>query len=248
MILAKCFHDLDILVWLLDQRCEHLGSVGRLSHFRPEHAPDGAPLRCTDGCPVEDTCPYEARSIYIDLEPVRRHAADPTVYDDYRGWPRSVIAADPTPENLELALRNGPYGRCVYHAGSDVVDHQVVSMQFEGGQTVTLTMHGHSHKEGRTIRIQGAQAELQAFIGSGGSWIEVAEHRSGQVKRYDTRPTNDSGHGGDAALMTGFLNSVRSGAHGATLAREALESHLMAFAAEQARLECQVVQMAEFRP
>ena len=51
MILAKCCHDLDILVWLLDQRCEHLGSVGRLSHFRPEHAPEGAPLRCSDGCP-----------------------------------------------------------------------------------------------------------------------------------------------------------------------------------------------------
>ena len=122
-------------------------------------------------------------------------------------------------------------------------------MQFEGGQTVTLTMHGHSHKEGRTTRIQGARAELQAFIGTGGSWIEVAEHRRGQVKRYDTRPDNASGHGGgDAALMTGFMNSIRSGAHGATLAREALESHLMAFAAEHARLKRQVVQMADIRP
>jgi predicted dehydrogenase len=248
MILAKCSHDLDILVWLLDQRCDQLSSTGRLSHFRPDNAPEGAPRRCTDGCPAEDSCPYEARSIYLRLEPLRRHADDPARFDDYRGWPVSVLSPDPTPANLEAALQEGPYGRCVYHAGSDVVDHQVVSMQFEGGQSVTLTMHGHSHKEGRTTRIQGSRAELTAFIGTGGAWIELAEHRSGQVERFDTGPDNTSGHGGgDAALISAFISSLQTGAGGATLARAALESHLMAFAAEEARLAGRVVRMDEWR-
>ena len=50
MILAKCCHDLDILVWLLGDRPETLNSVGSLLHYRPENAPEGATKRCLDGC------------------------------------------------------------------------------------------------------------------------------------------------------------------------------------------------------
>jgi predicted dehydrogenase len=44
--------------------------------------------------------------------------------------------------------------------------------------------------------------------------------------------------------MAAFIESIRSGDSGATLttAEQALESHLLAFAAEKARLEGQVVQ------
>jgi len=61
MILAKCCHDLDILLWLLDGHCVSLSSVGGLMHYRAENAPEGAPTRCLDGCPAADTCPSGAR-------------------------------------------------------------------------------------------------------------------------------------------------------------------------------------------
>ena len=98
---------------------------------------------------------------------------DLRMVSDYRGWPSSVVAENPTPENLMAALKDGPYGRCVYHCDNDVVDHQVVSMQFEKGTSVTLTMHGHSHLEGRYTRIEGSKATLIAEFQMGGSWIEV---------------------------------------------------------------------------
>ncbi|NUM47084.1 MAG: Gfo/Idh/MocA family oxidoreductase [Anaerolineales bacterium] len=274
MILAKCCHDLDILPWLLDAECESLSSVGGLLHYRAENAPEGAPARCLDGCPVADTCPYYAPFIYIDLLPLwraiaetgsgipklaaqtqtrapemvrflSRFAPDLRLISDYRGWPISVVAHDPTPENLRAALQTGPYGRCVYHCDNDVVDHQVVAMQFSGGQSVTLTMHGHSHFEGRTTRIQGSRAEVQSFFGTGGSWIEVREHRSGKRTRYDTSANLKEGHGGgDQGLMAGFVNSLREGGESArTTARQALKSHLMAFAAEAARVEGKVVRI-----
>lgn len=294
MILAKCCHDLDILIWMLDDRCESLSSVGGLRHYRPENAPQGAPQFCLEGCPVAETCPYYAPFIYEDLLPLWRGYADtskgfaravmqtqerapglvkalsallPTLRPlrDYRGWPVSVVAQNPTKEAIHNALKSGPYGRCVYHCGNDVVDHQVVAMQFECGASVTLTMHGHSHTEGRSTRIQGARGELRAEFGYGGAWIEVDEHRSDRRTRYDTSAASNEGHGGgDARLMRAFLESVgsQSGTHFAsgaspggasqsashlTTARRSLESHWMAFAAEEARVGEKVVKMGEFR-
>jgi predicted dehydrogenase len=250
MILAKCCHDLDMLVWLLDGHCESLSSVGGLMHYRAENAPAGAPLRCLDGCPVADECPYYAPFIYLDLEPMRRISEDPAAFNpaEYRGWPASVVALDPTPANVRAALETGPYGRCVYHCDNDVVDHQAVSMRFSGGQSVTLTMHGHSNMEGRTSRIQGSRAELHSFSGSGMGWIEIREHRSGEITRIETALPGDGGHGGgDEGLAAALVESIRgSGAGARTTARQALESHLMAFAAEEARLTGRVIDMREF--
>jgi predicted dehydrogenase len=273
MILAKCCHDFDILTWMLDRNCECLSSVGGLLHYRPENAPGGAPERCLDGCP------YYAPFIYIDMLPLLRGAAKtpqriprqmvklqqrapglvkalslavPSLRElsDYRGWPLSVVAQDPTPENLLGALKEGPYGRCVYHCDNDVVDHQVVAMEFQGGLSVSLTMHGHSHLEGRTTRIQGSRGELQANFGFAGSWIEVNEHASGHSRRYDTSGELTAGHGGgDHRLVAAFVEAVQANdeALALTTARQSLESHLMAFAAEDARIEGRVIRRIEFR-
>lgn len=276
MILAKCCHDFDILLWWLERRCERLSSTGSLLHFRPENAPTGAPLRCTDGCPAADVCPYYAPRIYLELAPlwqsfaesasgfnrfaVQTHQRNPKLVQafsplypplrtlsHYRSWPLTVLAVDPTPENIMDALRHGPYGRCVYHCDNDVVDRQAVLMHFEGDLPVTLTMHGHSHIEYRTTRIEGTRASLQAEFGTGGSWIEVRQHHPDRHTRYDTSANPEQGHGGgDEALMASFVRSLRGETSQAlTLARQSLESHRMAFAAEQARLEGRVIKMDE---
>ncbi len=274
MILAKCCHDFDILLWWLGRRCERLSSVGGLRHFRPENAPDGAPERCLDGCPAAQTCPYYAPYIYLDLVPLWRSFAETAAgfprwamqanlrspglirslsslvpllrqVSDYRGWPRSVVAVDPTPENVLDALKHGPYGRCVYRCGNDVVDHQSVLMQFEGPLSVTLTMHGHSHIEYRTTRIEGTRGRLMAELGLGGAWVEVREHRSGKRERFNTSAHLGEGHGGgDNELMAAFVHSLRSGGGQAlTLGRQSLQSHLLAFSAEQARLSGAVLEV-----
>lgn len=278
MILAKCCHDFDLLIWILGRKCEHLSSVGELVHFRPEKAPSGAPQRCLDGCPASEDCPYYAPLVYIDLLPLWRDVADTSTgllniaaqaqlrapellrylskivpflrqISDYRGWPRSVLALEPTPDAIHEALRNGPYGRCVYFCGNDVVDHQVVLMQFEGDISASLTMHGHSHNEGRSTRIEGTRATLQAFFGLGGSWIEIDEHRSDHSTRYDTTGNVRGAHGGgDIELLTAFVESVRDGNNleSLTIARQTLQSHLLAFAAEEARLGNRVVNMETY--
>ena len=281
MILAKCCHDLDILYWNLGP-CTRLSSFGSLIHFRPEHAPEGAPERCTDGCPVADDCPWYAPRLYLDLVPLMhiarrspsplgrlratlalRHPAAVRVARrlipglaaalDYRGWPISVVSEDTSREARRRALELGPYGRCVYRCDNDVVDHQIVNIEFESGASVVLVMHGHGHEEARTMRYDGTRATLRARFAYGqGDSIEIHDHLTGRVERVKPR-TGGSGHGGgDEGVMAAFVRAVRDPSHvlrsrSATTARASLESHLMAFAAEQARVEGAVVDMAPYR-
>ena len=59
------------------------------------------------------------------------------------------------------ALREGPYGRCVYHCDNDVVDHQSTVLEFEGGVTATMTVSAFTdYRHGRTIHIMGSHARF----------------------------------------------------------------------------------------
>ncbi len=279
MILAKCCHDLDLLVWFTAETPIKLSSYGSLAHFKPEYAPQNAPERCMDGCPVENTCPFFAPSLYIDLAPFKyafSQASNPLYriignqslrnpnliknlskvilplreLTEYKGWPRSVICDDPSNEEALLkALQEGPYGLCVYHCDSDVVDHQVVAMEFASGITATLTMHGHSHEEGRTLRIDGSQASLLAKFSLHRSFVEIHDHRSMKVEHieYPNNVENIGHGGGDYGIMRDFVSNMNKDRKPTTSAWESLESHLMAFAAEESRHHRKNIDMLEFR-
>ncbi|MFX0142337.1 MAG: Gfo/Idh/MocA family protein, partial [Candidatus Hodarchaeota archaeon] len=54
IILAKCCHDLDLLLYMIGSRPKRINSFGNLLHFKPENAPKGAPEYCLDGCPARN--------------------------------------------------------------------------------------------------------------------------------------------------------------------------------------------------
>lgn len=234
MILTKCCHDLDLLVWIFG-RCEQLSSSGSLTHFTHDAVGPEIPDRCTDGCPIAEACPYFAPRVYLDR-----------LREDPASFAVAAITLDRTPEGVMRALETGPYGRCVYRSDNDAVDHQVVLMRFAGGLSVSLTMQGASHIEGRTIRIDGTRATLLANEARGE--MEIHDHRTGQAERI-ARPRGVGGHGGgDDGLMRAFVGAINGDrASVLTSAREAVASHLMAFAAERARVHDEVVDMEAFR-
>jgi len=252
MILAKACHDLDILRWLAGAPCLRVASFGHLSHFRAENRPQGAPDRCTDGCPVEATCPFNAVAFYVDG--LAEHA----------GWPVSVITADLSREGRLAALRTGPYGRCVYACDNDVADHQVAVLEFANGVTATLTVTAFSEENTRTLKLMGTGGEIVAHLESGE--IEVrpfgrpgalvaSEGRTAAIgsrlPRETIRVPAGAGHaGGDEGLMRAFIDYARIRKAGGrpqamlTSLAESIESHLMAFAAEESRTRGTVVDVA----
>lgn len=234
MLLAKTCHDYDILTWLIQSECKFVSSFGSLNYFRKENAPPGAPDRCIDGCKYESECPYSAMKIYLN---------------NSSGWPVSVISVDNSLEARIEALKNGPYGRCIFKCDNDVVDNQIVNLEFENRVHVSFTMTGHSHENTRTIRISGTKGTLRGHFKKGE--IEIANYNTGQIKKLKTTiPDDTHGHGGgDQRLLKDFLTAVNSGEiqHIRSGIKESIESHLIIFAAEKARSEKQVIDFDDFK-
>ena len=235
MLLAKCCHDLDWIRFVLGSRCVAIQSFGALKHFRAVSKPPGAASRCVE-CSVEPSCPYSAVKIYLGR-----------VVSGQAGWPVDVLVPEVTEASVLEALRIGPYGRCVYGCDNDVVDHQIVNMLFDGGQTASLTMTGFTEAGHRQTRIFGTKGQL---VGDGRTIrrFDFLTDRWEVIEPGAADPSILGGHGGgDVGLMEAFVDAVRHGDQHRVLSgpRESLESHLMAFAAERSRTERRVVSMAE---
>jgi len=233
MLLAKSCHDLDWIRYIMGVSCHSLSSFGSLKHFRKEEQPEGAADRCLD-CEVEADCPYSAKKIYLG-----RLAKGQT------GWPSNVLTPNVTEESVMDALRNGPYGRCVYACDNDVVDNQVVNMLFEGGRTASFTMTAFNEAGHRKTHIFGTKGSIYGD----GAKITRFDFLTDETEVIDTSVTDASllgGHGGgDYGIMHSFVEAVSSGDPSKVLsgADESLETHRMVFAAERARKEHCVVDL-----
>lgn len=233
MIMAKCCHDLDILLWLTGKHCASVSSYGSTYLFRPEKAPEGAAKRCLDGCKVKETCPYDAEKIYL-TNPGMGVAGGNT------GWPCNILEPHPTVENITAALKTGPYGRCVYHCDNNVVDHQVVNMQMTDGSSMQMTMSAFTAHGGRYSKIMGTHGEITADLHKNQIWVMPY---GGEDYMIDIRKIAKdlSGHaGGDNLMMEEFLDTVSgriSPTVRTTTLKDSMESHFMALAAEISRLE-----------
>lgn len=239
MIISKCCHDMDIIHWLIGRRCLQVASFGSLEFFRPQRAPAGAPGRCTDGCPVGDTCPFNAVRYSTDM----RFPWLTMIYDR---------AGDAKREEILEWLGGSPWGRCVYRCENDAVDRQVLALRFEGGVTGTFTMT--AFENGRHIEVYGTRGVLkggETYHKHFGAHILVFPHE-GEPTRYSVR-AEDGGYemhgGGDPGLVNALYEEM-SGPAGAPLAAgldSTVHSHVIGFAAEEARRTGQTVDLEEFR-
>jgi predicted dehydrogenase len=233
MLLAKSCHDLDWISYIMDRRCTQVSSFGNLKHFRKEAQPPGAADRCLE-CRVEPTCPYSAPRIYLER-----------VKQGETGWPVDVLTPDVTLAGVTAALRTGPYGRCVYACDNDVVDHQIVNMQFADGATANFTMTAFNRARPRETHIFGTHGEMYGD----GHVIRLFDFLTGQTETLDTRigGAGQGGHGGgDEGLMRQFIAALSGNDPQPILSGPdaTLESHTIVFAAEQARREGRVVDLA----
>lgn len=220
-ILAKSSHDLDLIAYLTGQRCESVVSEGGLRHFTMANAPDGAPPFCLDGCPAEKTCPYFAPRQYLkQINPV--------------GWPSNTIASDDSYVSRLEALKTGRYGRCVYQTDNNVNDHQSAIFNLEDGTTATFNMTGFSSENTRILRIYGTLGDLSGHLEK--NELIHGDFNAGTRTpiECDYAPSIRSGHGGgDARLFHDFAETIRGNVtDNRSSARLSLQSHLMAFAAE----------------
>lgn len=229
MILAKSCHDLDIIHYLVDSTCNRISSFGELAHFIKENAPSENVVRCLDGCEIEKSCPYSAKKLYLQ-ENVQ--------------WPVNTISTDLSIEGRIHALETGPYGRCVYHCDNNVVDHQIVNMQFNNKATGTITMSAFTERLERRIRVLGTHGEITGEMSS--NKIELRQFGKCQ-EVYSVTPSSFGMHaGGDYGLMEEFCRKVSLYQRDITDSEDTIFSHLYAHIAEYSRLKGETVYTSEF--
>jgi predicted dehydrogenase len=227
MLLAKSCHDVDYLSFLIGRPCQAVSSFGSLTYFRPEHAPPDSGETCLE-CRVEPDCPYSAVKLYVDT--------------DRSAWPAAGISLDHSREAHLRAIQETPYGRCVWRCDNDVVDHQVVALEYAGGVTATLTMTGFTAVGGRRLRVHGTEGTAE-FTETA---VEVRRYDSGAIERTALEPEAGSHGGGDQRVTDAWLQAIHQNdrSHIVSDIQTSLETHRIVFAAERARRERRVVELA----
>ena len=197
MLLAKCCHDLD---WLsLPGRAplrSPVSSFGSLAHFRPEHRPDGAADRCLD-CAIEPGCAYSAAQALPRAGRARRDAAGRSTSSPGRR----------RPSNVEAALRDGPYGRCVWACDNDVVDHQVVSLRLRGRRDREPhddRVHQHARPRDADLRHRAASCAATASRRR----LRLPHARRRRATRSPATGRSTGHGGGDDGVMADFVAAV----------------------------------------
>ena len=225
IILAKSCHDLDIIRYLVDKPCKSISAEGDLYLFKADKAPEGAPLRCTDGCPHESKCPYSAIKIYCKKRAHLKHVVE--------------VPAKATEAEILEALKNGQYGRCVYRCDNNQPDHYVANMVFEDGVTSSFSMDAFTPFGGRRTRVMGTMG----YIEGNGKEFTVYEFLTGKQHVWNAKVSEipeykGSGHGGgDHGALRDFLEAVcwNDPSRMTSSVDVSVESHIMGFDAEKSR-------------
>lgn len=218
IILAKSCHDTDILRWLIDEPIEDVHCFGDLRHFRLENAPPGSTERCTDGCPVENTCPFSALQIYY-RDRQRLYVFD--LPEQRKNWDYIILKK----------LKTTNYGRCVYRMNNNQPDHLTVNMRFGKNITATFSMEGLTSYEGRCTRIMGTKGDIVGDMES----YTITDFRTGNKTSWSLK--TDFHGGGDHRLVQDWVQAVahQNAAILSSTIDVSVVSHLIAFAAERSR-------------
>lgn len=227
MIIAKCCHDLDLLSWFSERKCRAVSSFGSLSFFTKENAPQGSGERCLD-CKVKADCPYDAEAFYV-LNGIDKGVT---------WWPVDILATDPTREKIYEALRISDYGRCVFKSDNDVVDHQVVNLEFEGGITAHLTMTAFSEDSYREIHVHCEKGEIYGSMYDNILYCNIFGKESKKINLNELEESCLSHGGGDLNLIRDVAKFYEGkSSKSLTDIDLSMQSHIIGFAAEESRLK-----------
>lgn len=261
MLMAKCCHDLDLIAWMKSGVAPvRVASFGSNYQFRPERAPVGAGTRCLVDCPIEADCLYSARKHYLD-HPNR------WAFYVWDALQQEVKPANlPQKQYTELTLEektawlaaDNPYGRCVWKCDNDVVDHQVVAIEFTDGTTATLNMVGGAAKPSRSLHLIGTTGEIQGNLEESRFVIRHLDPRPGHEYAEETIDLSLGGDmtgafgghgGGDLRLMADFVRLVRGEqpSISTTTLADSVNGHLIGFCADRAMEEGRVVPVTQQR-
>lgn len=210
----KSCHDLDIILWVVGH--EHL--ITRVSSFGGTNilTPDKQPAaRCRE-CPpdIHEACPYKAVAGFHfpvgGKEPIY-HQGRPDLYG---------------------------VDECVYTEDKDIIDNQVVILEWDHGVRATFTLQMFQNPGRRELVFMGEHGSAEIRDGQ----LRVRKS-SGDAVQYEFGPRR-GGHGGtDPSMIGRFTHAMDKGNADDSGLAQGLAATVVAIKADEARLGSGIVEI-----
>ncbi|MFQ7518728.1 MAG: Gfo/Idh/MocA family protein [Clostridium sp.] len=224
IMLTNSCQDIDMMINLSKGKCQKVSCFSDLRIFNWENFNTKMSENCFR-CSEEESCPFSAKKIYLQEDKFINNS----------------VHINPTKDNLEAILKQGPYGKCVFYCDNDVCDNLTSIFKFDNKVTSNFNINAFTKESDKKIRLFFKEGEVEASFKQKEIKIKSFLNTDEKIIKIDQENT-------DEKLFVDFIDRVKNKNYKSCISDvgSVIESHVATFAAEFANVSETVVDVKSF--
>ena len=224
IMLTNSCQDIDMMINLSKGKCQKVSCFSDLRIFNWENFNTKMSENCFR-CSEEESCPFSAKKIYLQEDKLINNS----------------VHINPTKDNLEAILKQGPYGKCVFYCDNDVCDNLTSIFKFDNKVTSNFNINAFTKESDKKIRLFFKEGEVEASFKQKEIKIKSFLNTDEKIIKIDQENT-------DEKLFLDFIDRVKNKNYKSCISDvgSVIESHVATFAAEFANVSETVVDVKLF--
>lgn len=224
IMLTNSCQDIDMMINLSKGKCQKVSCFSDLRIFNWENFNTKMSENCFR-CSEEESCPFSAKKIYLQEDKLINNS----------------VHINPTKDNLEAILKQGPYGKCVFYCDNDVCDNLTSIFKFDNKVTSNFNINAFTKESDKKIRLFFKEGEVEASFKQKEIKIKSFLNTDEKIIKIDQENT-------DEKLFVDFIDRVKNKNYKSCISDvgSVIESHVATFAAEFANVSETVVDVKSF--
>lgn len=224
IMLTNSCQDIDMMINLSKGKCQKVSCFSDLRIFNWENFNTKMSENCFR-CSEEESCPFSAKKIYLQEDKFINNS----------------VHINPTKDNLEAILKQGPYGKCVFYCDNDVCDNLTSIFKFDNKVTSNFNINAFTKESDKKIRLFFKEGEVEASFKQKEIKIKSFLNTDEKIIKIDQENT-------DEKLFLDFIDRVKNKNYKSCISDvgNVIESHVATFAAEFANVSETVVDVKSF--
>ena len=224
IMLTNSCQDIDMMINLSKGKCQKVSCFSDLRIFNWENFNTKMSENCFR-CSEEESCPFSAKKIYLQEDKFINNS----------------VHINPTKDNLEAILKQGPYGKCVFYCDNDVCDNLTSIFKFDNKVTSNFNINAFTKESDKKIRLFFKEGEVEASFKQKEIKIKSFLNTDEKIIKIDQENT-------DEKLFLDFIDRVKNKNYKSCISDvgSVIESHVATFAAEFANVSETVVDIKTF--
>lgn len=224
IMLTNSCQDIDMMINLSKGKCQKVSCFSDLRIFNWENFNTKMSENCFR-CSEEESCPFSAKKIYLQEDKLINNS----------------VHINPTKDNLEAILKQGPYGKCVFYCDNDVCDNLNSIFKFDNKVTSNFNINAFTKESDKKIRLFFKEGEVEASFKQKEIKIKSFLNTDEKIIKIDQENT-------DEKLFVDFIDRVKNKNYKSCISDvgSVIESHVATFAAEFANVSETVVDVKSF--